>query len=271
MSDGISASDYALWAYRLLLGREPESLEAVTNFAGRDRREIVGTFLASREFQGQFPWIGETRNLWFIVEMANGIRFWVNSDDSATSRALVLGNYKPVETAFVRRHVRRGMNVADIGAGVGWFAVNLASLVGPGGHVDAFEPHPELARYLRRTVAENKFANVAVHQCALAETDGGDTNTPPPDLPADVPVRRLDSMVWGSLHFVRIGAGGAEQLVLNGADLILSRDRPVILSEIDEEALRRVSRIAARDQLRFFEDLDYEVRKILPGGRVGEP
>lgn len=286
----IATSEYVLWAYRLLLGREPENPDAI-NWPETSRREIVDRFLNSAEFLNRHSpraWMAETRDFWFITELANGTRLWVRADDEHVSRAVINGAYDPNETAFVRRYLRRGMNVVDIGANIGWFTVNMAALVGPAGHVDAFEPREETAHYLQRTVAENKFGNVAIHRCALSSDDGYgviilDKDDPrhaaarlaAGDAPAgmmaqQVPLRRLDSVVWGSVHFIKIAVAGAEKLVLDGADLILSRDRPLILSNINNELLLRVSGISGSEYVRYFEDLDYEVRTILPGGRCGE-
>jgi FkbM family methyltransferase len=269
MSDQIATSDYVLWAYRLLLGREPENTHAIEHWEGHDPREIVSSFLQSPEFVARHPWMAENQDLWIIHELPNGIRFWLAANAS-TSRAIMSGGYHPDETAFVRRFVKRGMNVVDIGAGIGWFAVNLATLVGPAGHVDAVEPKEELVHYLRRTVAENRFGNVAIHQCVLGsdETLVSDSLK---DLPARVPLRQLDTVVWSAVHFIRLNVGGAEKLVLDGADLILSRDRPIVLSAVNRRRLSRVSRVSAGELVKYFDELEYEVRYILPGGRCGDP
>lgn len=288
----ISASEYVLWAYRLLLGREPETPEATESWSEEaTREEILQEFLSSAEFLARHSpraWMGAMRDFWFITELPNGARMWVRADDEHVSRAVIAGTYEPIETAFVRRYVRRGMNAVDIGAGIGWFTVNMAALVGPAGHVDAFEPREGIAHYLQRSVAENRFSNVSVHRCALSSEDGFGIYVPDRDgddgairpstgdaLPGAaaqrVPLRRLESAVWGSVHFIRLAAAGAEKLVLDGAELILSRDRPLILSKIDDQRLRHASGISASDLVRFFEGIDYEVRSLLPGGRCGKP
>ena len=285
MSVPIATSEYVLWAYRLLLGREPENPEAV-NWPETSRRDIVNEFIGSAEFLGQHSpraWMAAMRDFWFIAELANGVRLWVRAEDERVSRAVIDGTYEAVETAFVRRFVRRGMNVVDIGADIGWFTVNLATLVGPAGHVDAFEPREAIAHYLQRTVAENRFANVAIHRCALSAEDGygvmlgadardpdAAAEEPPAAVAQQLPLRRLDSVVWGSVHLIKVDAAGAEKLVFDGADLILSRDRPLILSKIDGEKLLRISGCSAGEYVRYFEGIDYQIRRILPGGRCGD-
>lgn len=293
MSDTITTPEYVLWAYRLLLGREPDSPASVNDWPDVDRREIVARFIASPEFQDQNEPSGFRRpgeNAWFIGELENGTRFWLCHDDKIVSPHVASGSYKPAETAFLRRQVRRGMNVLDVGANIGWFTVNMAMLVGPGGRVDAFEPRDDLARYLRRTLAENKLANTLVHRCALAaknaegliafaEQDSalgaahlvlGD-EAPAGEATQAAPLRRLDSAVWGSVDFIKLDVAGAERLVLDGGDIVIGRDRPVILSDVNEALLQRTSGISVPDYFAYFDEIEYEVRRILPNGRCGEP
>ena len=293
MTETFATSEYVLWAYRLLLGREPENSDAVHTWSETDRRDIVAKFLASPEFQDQNELSGFRRpgeNAWFIGELENGTRFWLCHDDNVISPYVARGSYKPAETAFLRRQVRRGMNVLDIGANIGWFTVNMAMLVGPGGRVDAFEPRDDVARCLRRTLAENRLTNALVHCCALAAENGegliafaeqdsalasahlvvGD-EAPAGEATQPVPLRRLDSAIWGGVDFIKLDVAGAERLVLDGGDIVIGRDRPVILSNVDEALLQRTSGISVPDYFSYFEEIEYEVRRILPNGRCGEP
>ena len=291
MDEPITTTEYVVWAYRLLLGREPEDMAVVEDWPEIDRRTIVARFLASTEFREQNESLGsfvDGRADWFISELENGTRFWIRGNDRFVSRSVADGSHEPAKTAFVRRQVTRGMNVLDIGANIGWFTINMAMLVGSGGRVDAFEPREDIAHYLRRTVAENKLGNVVVHRCALADANGDGTiafdeqddnpgsthllvGEPPPGATTkEVALRRLDSMVWAGVDFIKIDVEGAEKLVLDGAEIVLSRDRPLILSGIREPLLRRTSRVSVADYLAYFAGIDYEIRKLLPNGRCGE-
>jgi len=114
--DPYPTSQYVLWAYRLLLGREPENPQAVELYPQTSRRQIVERFISSSEFL-----VNQAGNVYspyrrYMVELDNGLRFWVMSGDEYVSPAMAVGNYESIETAFVRRHVRRGMAALDIGA-----------------------------------------------------------------------------------------------------------------------------------------------------------
>lgn len=53
-----------------------------------------------------------------------------------------------VEIAWMRRVVRPGSQVLDIGANIGFCTFLLSDLVGSGGHVYAFEPEPTNFKHL---------------------------------------------------------------------------------------------------------------------------
>jgi len=83
------------------------------------------------------------------------------------------------EQAVMRRCVRPGDVVLDIGANMGVHTVLLARLVGPRGRVVAFEPNPELLPLLERTLAA--LPNVTLHACALSDEHRESVLFVPPD------------------------------------------------------------------------------------------
>ena len=68
--------------------------------------------------------------------------------------------------------VRSGFTVWDVGANHGCHAIVLARLVGPTGHVHAFEPVPAHVMLLRENLKLNGCANVRVVDAALGENEG---------------------------------------------------------------------------------------------------
>jgi FkbM family methyltransferase len=278
-------SQYVLWAYRLLLGREPEDPMAVEAYPETSRLEIVDRFLSSPEFLASGMASVRPPHRHYLVELDNGLRFWLLSGDQYVSPAMATGNYEEIETAFVRRHVAPGMAVLDVGANLGWFTAHLALLVGPEGRVDAFEPRSDLLHLLKKTIAENRLSNVTTHNIALGSQNSygqmiwsehdinpGGTNLVSADFAAPgitgqpVAVKTLDTCIAHHVDFVKMDVEGAELLVFKGAERILATDRPLILVEINPSNLIRTSGVSATEFGQFVEKWGYSLCEIATDG-----
>jgi FkbM family methyltransferase len=75
------------------------------------------------------------------------------------------------EIKFLRRFLRRGMTVIDIGANQGLYTLLLANLVSPG-RVFAFEPQPCLYQQLVSNAQANRVGNLVCHNLAVSRTSG---------------------------------------------------------------------------------------------------
>jgi FkbM family methyltransferase len=286
--DPYPTSQYVLWAYRLLLGREPEDPEAVASYPQASRLTVVERFLCSPEFLGNGVGYIRPSHRRYMVELDNGLRFWLLSGDQYVSPAIATGDYEGIETAFVRRHVTRGMAAVDVGANLGWFTAHLALLVGAEGRVDAFEPRSDLMDLLTKTIAENRLTNVTTHDFALgSQTSHGQviwsvddinpggthlvlSNVAASDVLAQPAlVKSLDSCISHRIDFMKIDVEGSELLVLEGARRTLAKDRPIILLEINPSNLMRTSSVSATDFGLFVERLDYFLYEITANGSCG--
>jgi FkbM family methyltransferase len=78
-----------------------------------------------------------------LVAPIFGGKLIVPSNDLSLSPDLILnGAIEYPLTQYLRKNVRTGATVFDVGANLGYYTVLLGFLVGPGGRVIAYEPHP---------------------------------------------------------------------------------------------------------------------------------
>ena len=181
---------------------------------------------------------------------------WLGQHEYSTSLLLQSG-YEPSETAFVHRLLKQGMTVLDIGANRGYYSLLASKLVGPRGHVFAFEPSPRERRFLRANLALNRCSNVTVEPIALGsqhkeaelfiakgfETGCNSLLSRASELTGHtvpVPERTLDEYCEAhSLHsadLLKIDIEGGELAVFKGANNFLKRrPRPTILCEIIDQ------------------------------------
>jgi FkbM family methyltransferase len=92
------------------------------------------------------------------------------TDASAYLRYFHSQPYEPELTAFIARAVRPGSVFVDVGANIGLFTLIAARCASPGGHVLAFEPHPEARRRMLHLLDVNGLRGVVtVSDAALSD------------------------------------------------------------------------------------------------------
>jgi FkbM family methyltransferase len=285
--------DHVVWAYRILLDRDPENDEVVVPKmrAYGTARELRHDMVTSEEYQEKNPDFAAAneRNL-VIKEIADGLRLFVDLADHAIGLNIIRNRYELAELDFVRRTVKPGQHVVDCGAHVGFFSMHLASLVGPSGSVLAFEPFEANAECFAKSVVENGFeGRVTLEQAAVGvssaladlvyapvtlNSGGAFLHRDGTTLPGGHATRTVRTVALDDyplkrpVSFVKIDVEGAEPLALQGAARLLRENRPVILSELHPFQLERVSGTSPAAFIRQMRDLGYRCR-LLGAGIAG--
>jgi FkbM family methyltransferase len=204
------------------------------------------------------------------------------------------------EQAVMRRFVRPGTVVFDIGANLGLHTVLLAQLVGLEGLVMAFEPNPELFPMLERTI--DGLSNTTLYPCALSDQNVESTLFVPDDhsmgsladwtkdtRPGPLTrllglgrrhtltcrQRRLDELMSaeGISHpdFIKCDVEGAELMVFKGGRDTLNRpDAPTILFEAGVDSARGfdLGVTEAADFLASLGQPSYQFLEVLEGAAL---
>ncbi len=200
------------------------------------------------------------------------LAFFVN-DSGAIARSLALyGEWAENEIGFMRQFAPPGATVLDIGAYIGTHTLAFARMVGPDGHVIAFEAQPVAFGVLERNVTANQLKNVRVENVVVSDRPGAiviptididqsgsfgsasvsaELHTAPRENQAaigpgshTVEARSIaiDELELAQCDLLKIDAEGAEDLIIRGAERTIERLRPVIYAECNsvEEGLRTV-------------------------------
>lgn len=142
--------------------------------------------------------------------------------------------YERQEISLVRKLLKPGQVFVDVGAHIGYYTTLAAELVGPKGHVYAFEPNPRNANFLRKNtmqfgetihIIEAAVSNyIGCGQLYLNPEHSGDHRIYESSgrESIDIDVMTLDSALEGvAIDFIKIDTQGAEKEVLMGAEKVI--------------------------------------------------
>lgn len=144
-------------------------------------------------------------------------------------------------------HIRPGTIFYDIGANSGFFSLLGSLLVGPGGRVVSFEPHPVTAQQLEAQMRVNNVTNVDVVCAAVCDQVGTSrfaddvssdmlslvgANEPRKTITVSTTTLNNEIKTHGIPSVLKIDVEGAEVAVLRGGKDFLQANRPILLVEI---------------------------------------
>ncbi len=129
------------------------------------------------------------------------------------------------------------MVFVDIGANIGLFTLTAARVIGPTGHVYAFEPGNDNCAYLRKNIEQNGYKNVTVIEKAVTDKTGTCTLFQSEFNPADhriyeaykdrkkveIECITLDAYFKEGtrIDMIKMDIEGSEELAVKGMDRIL--------------------------------------------------
>ncbi len=188
------------------------------------------------------------------------------------------GLFKSLVERCYTAELRAGSAAVDGGALVGMHTGAMARLVGPAGHVLAFEPVPDLAAGLRRQFAESP--QVVVHEKALSDREGlasfqhivnepslssllkRDLGPPYSDQQTEVlevMQTTLDCFANIPIRFIKLDLEGYDYFALLGARTLLAQHRPIVAFEFGGGDAARQAGFAADEFFGFFAELHYSL------------
>ena len=112
-----------------------------------------------------------------ILKKVQGNMMYIDTKDSSVSMDILMrGYYAKTETKLLKRLIKKGMTVVDIGANIGYYTLLFSRLVGQEGRVYAFEPEPYNYSLLERSIKQNGYKNIHLIQKALSDESGSKIN-----------------------------------------------------------------------------------------------
>jgi len=192
--------------------------------------------------------------------------------------------YEPEITQFLKNVLKKGMNVINIGANIGYHTLLAARQVGPKGKVFAFEPFPETAELLEKNVDVNGYKNVQIISMAVSDktetsylalkSDSGHNfvvSKPTNDYDTiEIPTTTIDDYFDNNLKidFIIMDAEGYEPKILDGMKNILEKNPNIkILTEYNPHTLLAAD-TSKYDFLEKIEKLGFIIQRIISDGKI---
>ena len=190
------------------------------------------------------------------------------------------GDWFEDEIEFIRRYIKPGMKVIDIGANYGVYTLTIAKQVGEGGKVWAFEPASATAHCLEQSIKSNNFRNVKLIQAGLSNTTGKATlylsdnselnsMTKVADTKAASESIRLltldyclNEYKWHDIDFIKLDAEGEESNILKKGKSTLSALSPLIMFELKH------GNTINQPLIKRFNEMGYGCYRLVPGLNV---
>jgi len=210
------------------------------------------------------------------LELPDGARILVpDAPDLVTPYVLrEQGDWFEDEVRYLRRLLRPGEQAIDIGASYGVYTLAMAKAVGPGGRVWAFEPAPDTAALLARSLQANGFVHAVLERSAVAARAGSGRLSIHANSELNalvegdaagvtVPLTTLDDCLerfgWHAIDVLKIDAEGAESDILRGGRRFFAQLSPLVLYEVRKGSALRL------ELAEEFAELGYGAYRLVPG------
>jgi FkbM family methyltransferase len=178
-----------------------------------------------------------------------GDLFWLNSTGYVDECIINSGVFEPLSSQAVKRLVRPGDTVLDVGANIGYYSVLFSKLVGDQGKVICFEPTRHYGKVLEMNIRANNLDNVEINKIGLSDKlQELEIWIGPSSASLHVPGNQklksseiiklvtLDSFIeehpLPKIDFIKIDVDGHEPLFFEGAWKTLDRYEPTVLLEV---------------------------------------
>jgi FkbM family methyltransferase len=201
----------------------------------------------------------------FILKKVQNNMMMLDLNDVGISHELLLtGVHEALSTKQIRKEIKAGMTIVEVGANIGYYSLIEAQIIGDEGKIYAFEPSPKNFKLLTTNIALNGFegifethpngiGNKSETQKFFLLSKGNmssflhrkEDKVIKTEGAVDVQIIRLDDFFDSkedTIDYVRMDVEGYEFEVLRGMEKILSSNRGPqgLFIEVHSELLNNI-------------------------------
>lgn len=223
----------------------------IKKFASKSLKKIGSSLLGMSEKlmyeKSKLIKPGKVRSLY---RLPLGYDLWLNNTGYLDKQIITKGAFEPLTTKAIKRFVKSGDVVIDVGANIGYYTVLLSKLVGATGKVFAFEPTKHFGGVLRDNIEINHLNNIEIIDLGLSNQvqdlviDIGPSSATlhsPAGFDKVINTEKISLTTLNAflreraperIDFIKIDIDGHEPLFFDGAWDALERYSPIIIFEV---------------------------------------
>ena len=210
----------------------------------------------------------------FVTVSRDGITYELDLRESV-DRGIYLLGWEPLTINWLKSNLEPGDKVIEVGANIGAHSLTISNLIGPMGFLYAFEPTNYAYSKLKKNFNLNPLLikNTELIQSFVSDKDNSKTHSKirsswvvnkSDDLADEMDenfhgtIVNLDNFFedLDSLKLLKIDVDGFDFKVLQGAETLISKLKPIVFVELGEKDLQK-NGDSIGDIIHFFHKLDY--------------
>ncbi len=184
-----------------------------------------------------------------VIRDVLGKKMVLPVSDKGLSRDLIIhGIREPHCVEIMKTIIKKGMNIVEVGANIGYFVLQEHIILGNSGTIYAIEPNPLSMQYLKKNVKLNSMKNVKTFNIGVSDRMGEmtflmskkwnlsrfqnekQTNTSDVLKQVKVKIKTLDSLFANKkIDLIRTDIEGYEYQMIKGSEKVLSNCKNLII------------------------------------------